>query len=1317
MTGGYYRSPTIHGETIVFVSEDDLWMVPVSGGLARRLTSNLGEITSPRLSPDGTLLAFAGCEEGYPEVYVMPAEGGRARRLTYLSGDCQIVGWNPQGTAIIFASTSGHWDDYLLFQIAADALNGTAETLPYGPARSIAFGPDEQIVIGRGMGDPARWKRYRGGTAGHLWIGREGEFEPFLSDVRGNIAAPMWIWQSQPPSNGDKAKSNEPNDRIFFMSDHEGIGNLYSCRPNGTNLVRHTDHNDYYARNPSSDGQRIVYHAGADIYVYDVAQDSVQKVEVDYRSPRVQRNRKFVSSAGYLNGANLHPSGQVISVVSRGRAFTMPNHDGPVFQHGQRDGVRYRLPEWFNDGRRLLLISDETGEETLEIHVTELGIAPVRLTGLDIGRPIALKMSPTQDKIAVANHRYELLIVDLTGLDPEEGTNLGTDVADDEGLNKRSDNGESEREKEGHHREGNETKGDLDKDSMLSRLTMVDRSSHRQIAGFDWSPDGRWLTYGFGQSTHTTAIRLYRLPDPDAEDETLHTDSIHTITRPILHDLNPSFDPDGKYIYFLSRREFNPVRDALHFDWGFPWGMRPYLVTLQTQLSNPFIPRPDFDDEDEESDTNSEDEEKDESENENGEENQESEISEDDNSVEVVEASEPDGPNIAGEQTDIQEADVGQNPLIDEKQIDADTAALHLFDEEQADKSEESKQPTSEQSNPLEQKEAKKKKANSWPVLRIDLENIEQRVLAFPVPDARYAQIEGISGKVYFTSYPIQGVLDEGDSWDDDDASRVLRVYDFKEYKSEVVADDVWEFGISRNRKKMLYSRGRQLRVINAGDKPPSDSGHPRKTGWIELNRIKISVDPPKEWQQMLREAWRLQRDHFWTEDMSQIDWVAIYQRYEPLVDRISTRSEFSDIVWEMQGELGTSHAYERGGDYRHSPYYLQGLLGTSFTWDADAGGYVVGEFIVGDSWDQSATSPLAAPGVDVRPGDVLVAINGQMLDAQTGPASLLVNQAGNEVLLSFLTRPEDTAATTEDVSNNDGSTPKSDPLEDSGKEFEQATKEQTSKGNIADNESVKNSKTTQTEKGGQQNHQHSRYRNVTVKTLYSEQRALYRAWVEQNRQRVHEATDEKVGYVHVPDMGPRGYAEFHRGFLAETDREGLIVDVRYNGGGSVSQLILEKLARRRIGFDLARWGGVIPYPEDSVAGPMVALTNELAGSDGDVFCHAFKLMKLGPLIGKRTWGGVIGITYNQMLVDGTITTQPEYSFWVKDVGWALENYGTDPDIEVDIAPQDYTAGRDPQLDRAIKEVLRLLAETAILKPDLENRPQRPLPKLPPRTS
>lgn len=190
MTAGYYHSPTIHGEPIGFVSEDDLWTVPISRGLARRLTSNLGEITSPRLSPDGTLLAFAGCEEGYLEVYVMPTEGGSVRRLTYLGGDCQIVGWNPQRTTIIFASTSGHWDDYLLFQIAADSLNGTAKALPYGPTRSIAFGPDEQSL------SDAAWEIPLDGS-----VIEEGRLDTYGLDVWAslNLSYPMCAVILQPP--------------------------------------------------------------------------------------------------------------------------------------------------------------------------------------------------------------------------------------------------------------------------------------------------------------------------------------------------------------------------------------------------------------------------------------------------------------------------------------------------------------------------------------------------------------------------------------------------------------------------------------------------------------------------------------------------------------------------------------------------------------------------------------------------------------------------------------------------------------------------------------------------------------------------------------------------------------------------------------------------------------------------------------------------------------------------------------------------------------------------------------------------------------
>jgi tricorn protease len=195
--------------------------------------------------------------------------------------------------------------------------------------------------------------------------------------------------------------------------------------------------------------------------------------------------------------------------------------------------------------------------------------------------------------------------------------------------------------------------------------------------------------------------------------------------------------------------------------------------------------------------------------------------------------------------------------------------------------------------------------------------------------------------------------------------------------------------------------------------------------------------------------------------------------------------------------------------------------------------------------------------------------------------------------------------------------------------------------------------------------------------------------------------------------MGPFGYAEFHRYYLAESEREGLIVDVRFNGGGNVSQLLLEKLARRRIGYNQSRYGAASPYPRHSVLGPLVALTNEFAGSDGDIFTHAFKIMGLGPVIGKRTWGGVVGIWPRHSLVDGTITTQPEFSYWFADVGWAVENYGTDPDIEVEVKPQDYVAGQDPQLERGLQEIMKLMEANPPRIPDFGPRPSRELPKLP----
>jgi tricorn protease len=822
---------------------------------------------------------------------------------------------------------------------------------------------------------------------------------------------------------------------------------------------------------------------------------------------------------------------------------------------------------------------------------------------------------------------------------------------------------------------------------------VVDRSPHRRIAGFDWSPDGRWLAYGFSATPQTTEIRLFHLLDEgqaeaevegegDAEedveiktesgDESAETQAGAPnpirITKPVLHDAQPAFDPTGRYLYFISAREFNPVYDGLHFDLGFPWGMRPYLLTLREDLPNPFTPHPELESDQQDGDKDDKDEDKDEGKNNNDAGDGDDEESAPNEETDPQESEEEDG-------------ETGTSQRLNAAAEGEQSADSRLFEVGTSSKKDEQKQDASKKTD---------KRGNKAPLLQIDLEGIERRILAFPVHDGRYGQIAGVKDKALFTEFPIQGTLDS-DDWQDDeqDIGGALRAYDFKEFKGETLADNVSWFALSRNREKLIYASGSRLRVISAGDKAPSENGHPRKTGWLDLSRIKVSVDPQSEWEQMFQEAWRLQRDHFWTEDMSHVDWRRVFERYFPLIERVSSRGEFSDLMWEMQGELGTSHAYEFGGDYRPRPYYGQGFLGAPLIWDAEAGGYRVGEPVIGDVWDAKANSPLANPGVDVEPGDLLLALNGQSLDAETGPGQLLVNQAGNEVLLTFAD-DDDSGDDDVDESVVDGSV-------DSEPESGDMASQDVEHADDADD-------------GG------AKTRSVIVRTLASETPARYRAWVEDNRRRVHEATDGRVGYVHIPDMGPRGYAEFHRGYLAEIDRDALIVDVRYNGGGHVSQLILEKLARRRLGYDLSRWGGMMPYPMESVAGPLVALTDEHAGSDGDIFSHSFKLMKLGPLIGKRTWGGVIGIWPRHSLVDGTVTTQPEYSFWFEDMGWNVENYGTDPDIEVDISPQDYVAGQDPQLERGIEEILRLLEATPIVKPDLKSRPSRALPTLPPRT-
>ncbi len=507
---GYYRYPTIYNDTIVFVSEGDLWSVSLKkGGVPQRLTAGKGSISHPKFSPDGKHLAFSSSEEGHLEAYVMPSNGGTIKRLTFLGDNAQVLDWTEQG--IIFSSATGHpWERVnRLFTI--DPKGGAHTLLPFGIATHVSYSQNNKCVIQRhGYREFSFWKRYRGGTAGTLWIDStgKGDFKKLI-DVKGNISRALWI-----------------NNRIYFASDHEGLGNIYSCNISGKDLQRHTHHEEYYVRNLSTDNRHIVYHAGGNLHAYNLNNQEDRKIKVECNSPRSQRNRKFISAAKYLEDFAIHPQGHHLASVARGKAFCFSNWEGPALQFEASATARHRLARWLNDGKRLLVVTDEDGEETLAIYDAETTSKLKELIKSDIGRVLDLKVSPTKDEAVFTNHRSELIHINLKN----------------------------------------------------SKITRLDRSKHGAIAGFNWSPDGNWLAYNCSKTRHTSIIKMVN-PKKATPIE---------VTKPVLRDVSPAFDPDGNYLYFLSYRQFNPTWDTLQFEMGFPRGMKPYLITLQKDLPLPF---------------------------------------------------------------------------------------------------------------------------------------------------------------------------------------------------------------------------------------------------------------------------------------------------------------------------------------------------------------------------------------------------------------------------------------------------------------------------------------------------------------------------------------------------------------------------------------------------------------------------------------------------------------------------------------------------------------------------------------------------------
>jgi tricorn protease len=534
------------------------------------------------------------------------------------------------------------------------------------------------------------------------------------------------------------------------------------------------------------------------------------------------------------------------------------------------------------------------------------------------------------------------------------------------------------------------------------------------------------------------------------------------------------------------------------------------------------------------------------------------------------------------------------------------------------------------------------------PLVEVDAEGLPERVVPLPVGEARYYRLRaGKDCLLWLRSTPT-GVLGDGLAEGAESPRPVLERFDLLRRRYDPIADPADSYEVSGDGTRLVVRDRRTLRVLRTDRSGPDKPGDEDSDEFdVDLRRISVTVDPTSEWRQMFDEAGRLMRDHFWVADMAGVDWAAELARYRPLVDAVGSHDDLVDLMWEVQGELGTSHAYVHppAGD---GDGEWPGLLGADLERAAD-GRWRVARVLPGESSDPRARSPLAGPGVDVRVGDVVLEVGGRAVDPAAGPSQLLLGTAGKPTEL-----------------------------------------------------------TIETASGAR--------RRVVVLPLHSEEQLRYQDWVAGRRAFVADRSEGRLGYLHLPDMVATGWAQLHRDLGRETEREGLIVDVRENRGGHLSQLVIEKLARRVIGWDVARHGQPSTYPLDAPRGPVVAVANEFSGSDGDIVTAAFQRVGIGPVVGVRTWGGVIGIDSRYRLVDGTLVTQPRYSFWFDNLGWAVENGGVSPDHEVVMTPEDQVHGRDPQLATAVDLALAALAGTpAAVPPDPSTRPSRTRLPLPPR--
>ena len=520
--------------------------------------------------------------------------------------------------------------------------------------------------------------------------------------------------------------------------------------------------------------------------------------------------------------------------------------------------------------------------------------------------------------------------------------------------------------------------------------------------------------------------------------------------------------------------------------------------------------------------------------------------------------------------------------------------------------------------------------------VEIDFDGLGQRIVALPIPAKNYLGLSpGKEGQLYLVEGPVVD-LGEGPP------KLTVSKFDLESRKTEPLVEGVSAFALSDSGEKMLVRTGDKWAIV-ASDKAPKPGD-----GTLATQDMQVYVDPRAEWRQMYREVWRIERDFFYDPHFHGLDLAAAEKAYAQYLEGIAGRSDLNVLFEEMTGNLTVGHMFVRGGTRPKIEEVKVGLLGADYS--LDGGRYRFARIYDGENWNPDLQAPLTQPGVNVRAGEYLLAVNGRALHADDNVYSFFLATAGRQIVIRVGPTPDGKGA-----------------------------------------------------------------REVTVVPVPSEENLRHLAWIEANRRKVDELSGGRVAYVHLPDTAGGGWTSFNRYFFAQVGKQAAVLDERFNHGGDLADYIIDSLRRPPMSRVMTREGEDYTEPVASIYGPKVMIINQFSGSGGDAMPWYFRKAGIGPLVGVRTWGGLVGIGGYPVLMDGGRITAPRWAIYGLGGAWEVENRGVPPDVEVEQDPKFVREGHDPQLERAVQVVLELLAKNP---PQTFARPAypvytHPLPALP----